>query len=100
MNLEEIKAQYPPEHINALGRKDMDNIRALISEVERLSCEVERLQAVYELISTLSHVCGGRECIGYRLPGDSATQYRCNLCSAMREAMGIGTYRTGINTSK
>ena len=36
MNLENIKAQYPPKYINALGSKDMNNIRALISEIERL----------------------------------------------------------------
>ncbi len=66
-------------------------LNEVADELSRQSSEGERLQAVYEVVSTLSHICGGRDCIGYRLPGDSATQYRCNLCSAMRKAMGIGS---------
>ncbi len=57
--------------------------------LEQAQAENQKLQAVYELVSTHSHACSGRDCIGYRLPLDSATLHRCNYCNAMREAMGI-----------
>lgn len=41
MNIEDIKSQYPDWQVNALGGKDMDNIRALISEIERLTASLE-----------------------------------------------------------
>ena len=43
MNIEAIKAQYPSTQINALGKKDLDNIRALIVEVELLNKEIKTL---------------------------------------------------------
>ncbi len=46
MNLELIKARYPVEHINALGKKDMDNIRALIAEVDRLTTKSSSLKGL------------------------------------------------------
>jgi len=39
VNIEKIKSQYPDEQINALGKKDMDNIRELIEAVENLIAE-------------------------------------------------------------
>jgi len=70
---------------------EIDHLRELVST---LTAENSRLQAVYDLVSMSTHVCSGRDCIGYRLPWDSATQHRCNYCSKMRKAMGIDSDST------
>ena len=41
IDLKNIKAQYPPEYINALGKRDMDNIRAMIKEIEMYRSKID-----------------------------------------------------------
>lgn len=36
INIDAIKAQYPDSQVNALGGKDMRNIRLMIAEIEML----------------------------------------------------------------
>ncbi len=68
----------------------MDHFGAF-SEEGQIACgaidTTEKLYAVYEVLAKHSHVCGGRDCIGYLVEGDSATQYRCSYCDEIHEAL-------------
>lgn len=39
LDIQQIKDQYPDWKVNALGKKDMDNIRSMLAQIERLTAE-------------------------------------------------------------
>ena len=56
-------------------------------KVEILTTEGKIHKAVYDIIISRSHICSGRDCIGYLVEWNSATQLRCPSCQAICEAL-------------
>jgi len=63
------------------------------AEIESLTAEVSRYQAMYELVINTSHFCSGRDCIGYHRSTRSATEGQCYICSKMYEALSSAPNR-------
>ena len=61
----------------------------IAAHLERQSSEGARHKAVYDIIVSRSHICGGRDCIGYLVRWDSATQMRCPSCVAIANALSV-----------
>ena len=55
--------------------------------VRSLTTEGKIHKAVYYIIISRSHICSGRDCIGYLVEWNSATQLRCSSCQAICEAL-------------
>lgn len=52
IDIEAIKERHPDWQVNALGGKDMQDIRILITEVESLSVEVTSLRRLVRAVAS------------------------------------------------
>jgi len=66
---------------------DRDQVRRYWPMIEILITDVRTHKAVYNVIISRSHICSGRDCIGYLVAWDSPTQRRCPSCQAIYDAI-------------
>ena len=66
--------------------RSLIRLREALADNERLTTENSVGRILFDVLTHHTHVCGGRDCVGYMFEADSPTQWRCSYCQQIYDA--------------